>query len=871
MRRPLFFAAAAFAAAILISSCFSRALALGVCAALALYAWRTQCKGWSGADVSHRRALILLVSFTISLANLAICDHRLAADPLLDVLEKPVTLIGIVKDASAGTNSNGKPQMKITVDVRVIEGHPVQPARILVTVPISEATSNNTTLSKCDSISRDNSSHDSLIHHSLTLYDVPPCSVIRFYGTPKQPEGKRNPNCFDYSFYLKTKGIQTIMRTEDLKVLAPGSLTLFSGIRTLDHPNLRGWLFLLREAYLERLRQNAGEDTAGLLRAVLFGDKGQLDEDVRETFQKNGTAHILAVSGLHVGMIYAAMNALWDLLSKCMPWLFGYRKGKRFFTCMAVFFTGYVVLSGYAPSVIRAVCMVLLHAFAGMTCRRYDLSSAAFAVGIAAMLRNPYILLQTGFQMSFLAILTLGLVAPYIRRVYSGLFVGSLAIQAGLGPYMLYQFNIISIISVFINVPVIVLSGVLVPAGMFGMLLLPGASPLQGFAAFWDWGLSSLCSVLVQMNELVCVDGLTAMNWASPPVGFIAAYYLGLMTFASEEGRLMILRCRRETLDHIHYRKLAAGLAILVLVSSAAFGAAVDDGYRKLDLVFVDVGQGDCMHLRSGGRNFLIDGGGSEDYEVGTKTLKPYLLKNGVSRIDAAFVTHLHTDHYRGICELAKAGMVRRIYVYEANRLKLDQICKETGLSKKEIVFLRQGQVVRLSKKNWMFPNVVGDTTSPAGDALEVLWPPGKSDAQYQQMIENEKDENAASLIMRVTLSGVSMIATGDLGEDGEQELMRTYEDNSLHADILKVGHHGSKTSSSEAFLDAVQPAFAVIQVGENNMYGHPTPETLRRLASRGIPVWRNDRHGAIGLKLRRGRVKYIKVMINSQQEQYQK
>ena len=179
--------------------------------------------------------------------------------------------------------------------------------------------------------------------------------------------------------------------------------------------------------------------------------------------------------------------------------------------------------------------------------------------------------------------------------------------------------------------------------------------------------------------------------------------------------------------------------------------------------------------------------------------------------------------------------------------------------------------MVNLSKKRWMLHNTAAETPSQNGDALEVLWPPGKSDAQYQQMIINEKDENAASLIMRVTLSGVSMIATGDLGEDGEQELMRTYEDNSLHADILKVGHHGSKTSSSEAFLDAVQPAFAVIQVGENNMYGHPTPEVLQRLVSRGIPVWRNDQQGAIGVKVRRERVKNIKVMIHSPQEQSQK
>ncbi len=345
---------------------------------------------------------------------------------------------------------------------------------------------------------------------------------------------------------------------------------------------------------------------------------------------------------------------------------------------------------------------------------------------------------------------------------------------------------------------------------------------------------------LVKLNELACVDGISCLTVASPPHWALALWYMGLLLLASEEGRLLFIKGRK---------RLARGLVAGILVASIALGQAADDGYRHMDLVFVDVGQGDCMHLRSGGRNFLIDGGGSADYEVGTKTLQPYLLKNGVRRIDGAFVTHLHTDHYKGICELAKAGLVRRIYIYESNRLKIGQVCRDTGLPKDRISFLRQGQTVRLSRE----------------DSLQVLWPEGKSDEEYRRMIENEEDENASSLIMRVNLSGVSFLATGDLGEDGERELLREYGGNQttpLHVDILKVGHHGSKTSSSEEFLDAVGPAFAVIQVGKNNMYGHPTPEVLERLEGRGIPVWRTDLQGAVGMKLKDGQVREVRTMV---------
>lgn len=442
--------------------------------------------------------------------------------------------------------------------------------------------------------------------------------------------------------------------------------------------------------------------------------------------------------------------------------------------------------------------------------------------------------------MSFLAILTLGLVCPYIHRVYDGVLVGSIAVQIGLGPYILWQFNTLSLIAVFINVPVIMLSGVLVPAGMLGMLLPAGTG-------LFDCGLDCLCRMMLRMNELAHIDHLTYMTVASPPVWVIAAFYISLLVFASEEGRLLIMRRQKQ---------MAIGLATLVLLVSMIFGHAADDGFRHMDMVFVDVGQGDCMHLRSGSRNYLIDGGGSTDYSVGEKTLRPYLLKNGVSRIEGAFVTHLHTDHYQGICDLAKAGMIRHLYVYEANRVQLPRICEETGLAESAVVFLRQGQTVNL----------------PGGNRIDVLWPSQKTDKEYQVMIADEENENASSLILRVTIDGTSMLATGDLDEDGEQELLRQYGSTassdssasvSLQTDILKIGHHGSKTSSSEEFLDAVRPAFAVIQVGKNNIYGHPTPEVLRRLKERRIPVYRNDLQGAVGFEFQSGRVKQVRTILH--------
>ena len=276
----------------------------------------------------------------------------------------------------------------------------------------------------------------------------------------------------------------------------------------------------------------------------------------------------------------------------------------------------------------------------------------------------------------------------------------------------------------------------------------------------------------------------------------------------------------------------------------------------------MDVGQGDCVCVRTDAgvmsrqRCYLFDGGGSADYNVGKKVLREYLLKNGVSHVDAAFVTHLHTDHYKGICELAKEGMVDRIYVYEANLLKRQQIIDETGLTEDRIEYLAAGDMVDLDGVH-----------NHDSVYVEVLHPRRTSASEYRKLIADETDENILSLVFKVTFSGrrdsTSVLITGDMGEDGEAELSKSAR-TALKSDILKVGHHGSKTSSTEGFLAAVRPDVAVIQVGKNNMYGHPTPEAIERLTAAGAEIYRNDLMGAIGFDIRRGKIEEVKTMIRN-------
>jgi len=260
----------------------------------------------------------------------------------------------------------------------------------------------------------------------------------------------------------------------------------------------------------------------------------------------------------------------------------------------------------------------------------------------------------------------------------------------------------------------------------------------------------------------------------------------------------------------------------LLLCITTIAAAVLSDGFEGADAVFVDVGQGDCVHLRNGaGMDLLFDGGGKEDYDVGRKIVRPYLLKNRVRTVDAAFVTHLDTDHFGGIVALCQEGMVDRLILYEGHRGELREIMEETGLPKERILFAGPGDVFRFEEIT-----------------VRCLGPLGESGS-----------ENEQSLVLLAEAAGRRVLITGDIGEETEQKMAAVYEEGSMQTDVLQVPHHGSKYSSSDALIRAASPAAAVVQVGVNR-YGHPAQEVIDRYEQSGIAVYRNDLDGAVGIDL---------------------
>ena len=564
------------------------------------------------------------------------------------------------------------------------------------------------------------------------------------------------------------------------------------------------------------------EETAYLTMGMLFGDTENIDEDTETAFRKNGTSHILSVSGLHVALVYLCVQRM----------LRGRRSTGASLATLGLLFV-YAAASQFSPSVVRAVAMIAMHITATRLHLNYDMLCAAATTALASLLYRPYLLFNTGFQLSYLAIFSLAVIANALGRRYNGIFLSGIAVQIGMLPATVYLFNYFSPVSLLANLPVIFISGWIIPAGLLEM----------GVFALGSEHLFAIGSILIEMmnkamvfsNEIFYNEGLYVCNAVSPPVFALILYYAAVFLGLSES---MLIAYKRRNIKKI---ALAATVALLC----AGFGHAVcASGFERAELIFVDVGQGDCLHIKSeNGKNILIDGGGSINYDVGEKVLLPYLLKNGVSRIDYAFVTHLHTDHYAGLKSLARAGMIQKLFLYEANRLDEARILAETGLQRDDLIWLSAGMRVR-----------IGEDTE-----IEVLSPARASEREYREMRAGE-DENAISLVMRVTKNGMRVLMTGDIDAACEKALIAAVPDK-VRVDILKAAHHGSRSGNCAEMLAAAAPGCVVVQVGKNN-YGHPHKTVIENCRKNGIMVYRNDEDGAIGVKeIRRGRGEIITVL----------
>ncbi|MBI4300886.1 MAG: DNA internalization-related competence protein ComEC/Rec2 [Chloroflexi bacterium] len=651
--------------------------------------------------------------------------------------------------------------------------------------------------------------------------------LLSITGTLEAPQKLGD---FNYPDYLARQGISSVANHPQVKLLASGR----------GFPP-QAWILSLKERLSRSLASSLPEPQGSLAQGILLGTRSSVPDDLNDAFIKSGTSHILAISGYNIAIVIGVVSSfgLW-LLS---------RRATLVLTLAAVAL--FTMLTGAEPPVVRAAVMGTLVVIATATGRRSSaLTSLAFAAALMVGL-SPGTLWSVSFQLSFLSILGLIALAPPLTA-RGQRAVASLRHQDIADPER-------SLLSSIIESTAVTLSAIIATAPLIAYYFHRGSlvAPLANLLGVPALPPAMLTSAAVSILGLVNSHLAQAAGWvawlslsylmlvvrlfarlplASVDIGIVGAWvawaYYGALALIvwPHRPRLPQLRestaaARRRTAalasvcGRIPAKWVAAPLAVLaILVWAAAF--VPRDGRYHVD--FLDVGQGDAILIRTPqGHNVLVDGGPSPQ-AIGSVLGKELPFYD--RKIDMVVLTHPQEDHIGGLIEAVKRYKVGKAIelAEDTNSPLYREWRQELDSHKVQRVVAQAGQRVPLGKGAW----------------IDVIYP----DAAWASA--PDRSINDLSLVLRLVLGNVSLLLTGDLEESGETYLVGKGID--LGSTILKVGHHGSNTSTSERFLRAVGPRLAVISVGADNHFGHPTPETLQRLA--GIPIFRTDRQGTIDL-----------------------
>ncbi len=684
----------------------------------------------------------------------------------------------------------------------------------------------------------------------VQLYGVPgdlkeweekllPGKKVKMVCSLNLTESAKNPGEFNAKLYYRSKG-----------VVCTGYIKALRECSGADRPFMR-LILRLRRYCSHILDQYCEKEDSGIYKAVLLGDTSFMEADTLDLYRSSGIAHLLAVSGQHLSLIGGGMYLLFRRT------IGGFRTAGILGSSFVI---SYGIFTGSSGSATRAVIMICCMWLAAERGRTYDSLSALSFAALSLLGQNPYLIFYSGFQLSFAAVFAIAGPGQWMIREYNigknwkKTVVISLWVQIFLLPVMAWHYYQYPVYSMFLNFLVLPLVPLLMISGI--MILLTG-----GFWSFAAGSAAKVGQVVLLYYKWICGCSLklpgTRLILGRPGMGQILCYtalwgmiVAVLWRFANRQGISKIQRPKQnraenrkkwQCISQSRIRKFLQKYANLILAAAILFTAVTlsftilsTHPIKGYELLCLDVGQGDGFLLQSGRTNILIDGGSSDQKKLGSRTLEPCLKLKGISKLDIAIVSHGDTDHISGLLYLLEQKMPINLLILPAGGKggdiyrQLEQLQAEAG---GKTYYMHQGEKIN------------------AGEM------------EFTCIFEKEIEErNAHSLVLCAHYKDLYMLFTGDMGIAEETELLKLAETKSSiqqehlgHVQILKTAHHGSKGSSSPAFLEVMPLQAAFISYGKDNSYGHPSPMVTEVMKKQNISLYETGGNGAWTLENKAG------------------
>jgi len=611
-------------------------------------------------------------------------------------------------------------------------------------------------------------------------------------GEFKQPEEARNYKGYNYKQYLKTKKIIGTVELEKAKILKSSNGSFIHNIQKYIKDTINGTLT---------------DEEGNLLLAILLGDKDKLSEDIQESFKTSNLSHMLAVSGAHVsyiilGLTYVLQNSI-----------IGKKNGK--IVCI-IFLLAFMAITNFTPSVIRACIMAILTLFSSIIYRKSDVYTNISVAALITLIFNPYSLLDLGFQLSYGG--TIGIII-FIKRIQEKksnskvinyikqMALVSIYANIIIIPIMMYHFNTVSFTFIISNIMASPILGIIVITGFLFIIASITVKPLTRLIAIF---IKPILSILIKISQICSKLPFSNILVVTPYMFNVISYYA------------IILYCIKSKKNN-KCKIIICLLIVLILINFIIYIFP-----QKLRIFFIDVGQGDStLIITPDKKTVLIDGGGSDSFDVGEKVLLPYLLDRRILKVDYVLISHFDTDHCGGILTIMEKVKVKNIIISEqAEHSENYERFKKLMIHKKiRLIEVKKGDKIKIGRYS----------------EFKILFPTSR--------LLSENPLNNNSIVAQFNYNNFKMLFTGDIEKLAEQQILKT-EKAEIRADILKVAHHGSKTSSIPEFIKAVRPKIALIGVGKNNTFGHPNQQTIKNLENIKCRIYRTDLQGEIIIKI---------------------